>query len=118
MPTPSPIIVASVGATVGTVITWPSMRMIASVSSSARIALRIGSSIATTVPNVNVRITIAATIPISSLDSVEGFETFCPSCPPVSTSRPAAFAGSARVDDRLRFVHRQFAGLSTSVTDR
>ena len=76
MPTPSPIIVASVGATDGTVVTWPSMRMIASDASSAKIALRIGSSIETTVPNANVRITIAAMIPISSLDSVEGLETF------------------------------------------
>ena len=95
MPTPRPIIVASVGATVGTVATWPSMRMIASVASSARIALRIGSSIDTTVPNVSVRMTIAAMIPISSLDSVAGFETFWPSWPPVCTSSPAAFAGSA-----------------------
>ena len=34
-------------------------------------------------------------IPTSSLDSVAGLETFWPSCPPVSTCRPAAFAGSA-----------------------
>ena len=58
--------------------------MIASDESSATIALRIGSSIETTVPNANVRITIAAMIPISSLDSVEGLETFWPSWPPVS----------------------------------
>ena len=50
--------------------------MIASVHDSAMIALMIGSSIATTVPNVNVRMNIAATIPISSLDSVDGLETF------------------------------------------
>ena len=61
-----------------------------SVEASPRIAVRIGSSIATTVPNVNVRITIAAMIPISSLDSVAGLDTFCPSWPPVSTSIPAA----------------------------
>ena len=69
--------------------------MIASVEASARIALRIGSSIDTTVPNVNVRITIAAMIPISSLDSVAGLDTFWPSCPPVSTWIPAAWAGLA-----------------------
>ncbi len=79
MPTPRPIIVASVGATVGTVATCPSMRMIASVASRPKIALRIGKSIETTVPNVNVRMIIAAMIPISSLDSVAGFETFWPS---------------------------------------
>ena len=70
---------ASVGATVETVATWLSMRMIASVQASARIALIIGSSIATMVPKVKVRITIAATIPISSLDSVDGLDTFWPS---------------------------------------
>ena len=69
--------------------------MIASVESSAKIAVMIGSSIAVTVPNVNVRITIAAMIPISSLDSVDGFETFWPSWPPVCTSSPAASAGLA-----------------------
>ena len=67
---------ASVGATVGTLVTWPSMRMIARVESSAKIAVRIGTSIETTVPNVNVRITIAARIPISSLDSVDVLDTF------------------------------------------
>ena len=53
--------------------------MIASVEMSAKIAVMIGSSIDVTVPNVKVRITIAARIPISSLDSVAGFDTFCPS---------------------------------------
>ena len=55
--------------------------------------MKIGRSIATTVPKVNVRITIAAMIPISSLDSVAGLDTFWPSCPPVCTSIPAASAG-------------------------
>ena len=69
--------------------------MIASVEASAKIAVMIGSSIAATVPNVNVRITIAAMIPISSLDSVDGLDTFWPSWPPVSTWSPAASAGFA-----------------------
>ena len=76
--------------------------MIASVASSATIALRIGSSIETTVPNVSVRITIAAMIPISSLDSVAGLETFWPSWPPVSTSQPGGLRRVGAVDDRLR----------------
>ena len=42
------------------------------------IAVAIGIAIATTVPNVNSRITIAAAIPIRSLDSVLGFETSWP----------------------------------------
>ena len=50
--------------------------MIASELSSATIAFRIGNSIETIVPNANVRMIIAAMIPISSLVSVEGFETF------------------------------------------
>ena len=53
--------------------------MIASVEASAKIAVTIGSAIATSVPNVNARMNIAAMIPISSLDSVDGVETFCPS---------------------------------------
>ena len=81
--------------------------MIASVESSAKIALMIGSSIETTVPNVNVRITIAAMIPISSLDSVDGFGDLLPElaaglAPPARPPSP----GSARVDDLLRFLAR------------
>ena len=45
------------------------------------------------VPKMKVRITIAAMIPISSLDSVDGLDTFWPSWPPVSTWIPAAWAG-------------------------
>ena len=95
MPTPSPIIVARVGATVDTVVAWLMSWMMDSVEASPRIAVRIGSSIATTVPNTNVRISIAAMIPISSLDSVDGLDTFWPSWPPVCTSIPAAWAGLA-----------------------
>ena len=95
MPTPSPIIVARVGATVDTVIAWLKIWMIDSAEASPRIAVTIGSSMATTVPNVNVRITIAAIMPISSLSSVAGLDTFWPSWPPVSTWTPAAWAGLA-----------------------
>ncbi len=84
---------ASVGDTVGTVNTCSSIWTIDSVVTSAKIAVRIGRTIAVIVPKVNARMNIAAMIPISSLDSVEGFETFSPSCPPVCTSRPAACAG-------------------------
>ncbi len=38
---------------------------------------------------------MAARMPISSLDSVDGLDTFCPSWPPVSTWMPAAWAGLA-----------------------
>ena len=95
MPTPSPIIVAKVGATVDTVIAWLKIWTIDSVEASPRIAVTIGSSIATTVPSANVRITIAAMMPISSLVSVDGLDTFWPSWPPVCTWIPAAWAGLA-----------------------
>ena len=74
----SPIVlhVASVGATVDTVNAWLKIWMIDSVQASPKIAVTIGSSMATTVPNVNVRITIAAMMPISSLVSVAGLDTF------------------------------------------
>ena len=92
--------------------------MIASVESSPKIALRIGRTIATTVPNVRVRMTIAAMIPISSLDSVEGLETFVPSCPPVSTSSPAARAGLAPSMIVWTSCTDSDPGLVESVTDR
>ncbi len=76
MPTPRPIIVASVGATVETLITWLTIDTSDSVEANPRMAVRMGSSIDTSVPKVNVRITMAAMIPISSLDSVEGLDTF------------------------------------------
>ena len=45
---------------------------------SPKIAVMIGSGIAATVPKVNSRMIIAAAIPITSLDSVAGFETSWP----------------------------------------
>ena len=92
--------------------------MIASVPSRPTIALRIGSSIETTVPKVSVRITIAAMIPISSLDSVAGLDTFCPSWPPVWTSSPAAFAGSAPSMISSASLTDSSPGLTPSVTER
>jgi hypothetical protein len=68
--------VASVGATVDTVIAWLRIRTMANVEARPRIAVKIGNSIETMVQKVKVRITIAAMIPISSLDSVEGLDTF------------------------------------------
>ena len=119
MPTPSPIIVASVGATVDTVVTWLNIRTTDSAEASPRSAVRIGSSIATTVPNVKVRITAAAMIPISSLDSVAGLDTFWPSWPPVSTWIPAACAGLAAALMIVWASSTEIApGLTDSVTAR
>jgi hypothetical protein len=78
MPTPNPIIVASVGAMLGTSATWPRNLISASVAISPSTALTIGSSIAVTVPNANSRMITAAVSPTTSLLSVSGFETACP----------------------------------------
>ena len=67
--------------------------MIDSVVISEKIAVTIGISIATTVPNVKVRMNIAARIPMSSLDSVAGLEIFVPRTPPVWTSMPTFSVG-------------------------
>ena len=53
MPTPSPIIVASVGATVGTSATWLISVMIDRPLTRPTIAVTIGRPIATTVPKVS-----------------------------------------------------------------
>src|SRR5262249_23531919 len=110
---------ASVGATEDTVTEWLRSCTIASVEASPTIAFRIGSAIATTVPKTSVRITIAAMIPISSLISVEGLDTFWQSWPPVSTWSPAAWAGLAAA---LMIVCASSTvsdpGLTEVVTDR
>ena len=119
MPTPSPIIVARVGATVDTVVAWLTIWMIDSVQARPRIAVRIGSSIATTVPKVNVRITIAAMMPIRSLDPVDGLDTFWPSWPPVCTWIPAAWAGLAAALITFWASSTDIdPGLTDKVTDR
>ena len=62
---------------------------------------------------------IAAMIPTSSLDSVEGFETFVPSSPPVWTSRPAPLAGSAALSMiDCASLWDSAPGLVERVTDR
>ena len=82
--------------------------MIDSVEARARIAVRIGSSIATTVPKVSVRITIAAMIPISSLVSVDGVDTFWPELAAGLHLDPGRLGGlGRRVDDRLGIILRQ-----------
>ena len=78
MPTPSPIIVASVGATLGTSATCPRNPMSASDATRPRTALTIGSSIAVAVPNANRRITTAAVSPTASLLSVSALDTAWP----------------------------------------
>ena len=56
---------------------------------------RIGSPIATNVPNVNASTISAIVRPTTSLDSVSGFDSFEPSGPPADVLRPASFAAFA-----------------------
>ena len=76
MPTPSPIIVARVGATVGTSATWLMSVMIDSPLTRPRMAVTIGSPMATTVPKVKSRTMTAIPRPTTSLISIAGLDTF------------------------------------------
>ncbi len=78
MPTPSPSIVPSVGAMLGTEITWPAIPTSARPVPSPNRAVTIGSDIATAVPKAKSRTMIATSSPIASLDSVAGVETSWP----------------------------------------
>ena len=78
MPTPRPIIVASVGATVGTSATWLISVMIDSPMTRPRMAVTIGKPIATTVPNVSSSTITAIVKPTASLECVSGLDTFWP----------------------------------------
>ena len=95
MPTARPIMVATVWAMSGTAIRCPSRPITPRAVVSPRIAVAIGMPIATTVPKVKVRISIAARMPITSLVEVSFGESTVPIEPPPSTSMPAFLPGSA-----------------------
>ncbi len=78
MPTPSPIIVARVGAIVGTLIRWPSRVTSDRPQARPKIAVRIGMPIATKVPNVNSSTITAMARPTISLLSVAGVDSDWP----------------------------------------
>ena len=104
MPTPRPIIVASVGATEGTAMTWPSRPIAESPTASAKAAVTIGVPIAIRLPKTSARITIAETLPMSSLSPVSGDESTEPIDPPTATSMPAFVAGC--VASRIAWASR------------
>ena len=95
MPTPSPSMVASVGATTGMSATWPSRPMSPSPVTSATIAVMMGMPAATSAPKVMARITTPAARPIISLRRDLSSESLTPRTPPASTWRPASRAGWA-----------------------
>jgi hypothetical protein len=93
MPTPRPIMVASVGAMSGMPKRWPNRPMPARPTTSPTMAEMIGMPMATIEPNARVRMIIAATIPTSSLLSVSGVESSEPIEPPAATWIPRGSAG-------------------------
>ena len=76
MPTPSPSIVARVGAVPGTSATCSNRVIALSAVARPASAVMIGRPMATTVPNVSSSTMIAIVSPTSSLDSVLGFDSF------------------------------------------
>ncbi len=95
MPTASPIMVAMVWAISGTGTTWPARPITPSAVVRPRMAVPIGIPMAMNVPNVKVRISIAARIPMTSLVDVSLGERTLPIEPPPTTSMPAFLPGSA-----------------------
>ena len=69
MPTPSPIIVASVGPLVGIETAWPSSPTTDSATPSPTTAVMIGMPIATRLPSTRLRMIIATRMPTTSLIS-------------------------------------------------
>jgi hypothetical protein len=97
MPTPRPIIVATVGATSGTATRWPSRETRLSPQMRPKIATAIGTTIAVTVPKTRTRMSMATPMPMTSLMCASGLEILEPSWPPASTWTPLPSAGSAAV---------------------
>ena len=95
MPTASPIMVAMVVEMSGTETRCPISPITPSAVVSPSTAVPIGIPIATTVPNVNVRISIAARMPIRSLVEVSFGDSVLPIEPPPSTCIPACRPGLA-----------------------
>jgi hypothetical protein len=87
--------VASVGPVVGMATRWPNSPTAASPIPSPTTAVTMGRPIATRLPSTRLRISIAVTIPTSSLCSVPSADRVDPIEPPAAVSIPALRAGSA-----------------------
>ena len=95
MPTPKPIMVASVGATSGMATKWPSRPTRPSPVSSPTMAVAIGMPAAARQPKVNARMMTAEIRPMASLRRDLVSDNRSPMAPPASTWIPALRAGSA-----------------------
>ena len=78
MPTPNPIIVARVGADVGTSTVWLIKAVIPRPADRPRIAVRMGMPMAMAVPKVKSKMNTAAVKPTTSETWVDDLDTFCP----------------------------------------
>ena len=94
MPTPSPIIVASVGAIDGTVTTWPRSPISARPPMRPMTAEMIGMPIATREPKVKARMIIAATRPIDLAALGVRLGQLRPDRAPAGDLHPGLHAGS------------------------
>ena len=95
MPTPRPIMVASVGATSGIATKWPSRPTSPSPVTSPTTAVTTGMPAAARHPNVNARMMTAEIRPMASLRRDLVSDKRSPTAPPASTWMPALRAGSA-----------------------
>ncbi len=93
MPTPRPIIVASVAPVSGIATRCPSRPMTPSATASPTTAPMMGSPIATRLPSTSVRMSMAARMPTTSLLSVACVDSSLPIEPAAATWMPASLAG-------------------------
>ena len=100
MPTASPIMVAIVVEISGTDTRCPISPITPRAVVRPRMAVPIGIPIATSVPKVNVRMIIAARMPITSLVDVSFGDSVLPIEPPPTTSMPACVPGLAASSTR------------------
>ena len=118
MPTPIPIMVARLAATVGTPVRCPASPMALMPQVRVRSAVAIGRAAATSPRNASSNTTVATASPSSSLVRVSAVSRACASTPPATAWIPASRAGAAaRSTDSARAWSTPRAGTS-SVTVR
>src|SRR4051794_30429232 len=117
MPTPRPIIVASVGASVGTSITCPASVTSARPAARPASATTMGSPIATTPPSVTRSTTAAAARPIASLWSTVVGAALCPIVPPKATFRSGGASSRAAATIASASPSRRSSPSMSSQTD-
>ena len=116
MPTPSPIIVARVGATSGMATKWPIRPTRPSPVISPTMAVTTGMPAAARQPKVNARMMTAEIRPMASLRRDLVSDSRSPTAPPASTWIPALRAGSAAAKTLLATVRVSWPPLTSRST--